>query len=108
MLFVRQVIHFSSYLHFLDKYISPRAMKRNLMPVEDSSVQEGSDEDRNKNDAISDDMVGGMDLSSVFPREDEESENTTNQDSLRQGIQKGKGAKSNTQEQPGTSRAAVT
>ena len=80
------------YLHFLDKYISPRATKSNLMPVEGSSAQEGSEEDVNENDAISDDTVADMDLSSVIPREDEESESTTDQDSMRQGIRKEKRA----------------
>ena len=86
------------YLHFLDKYISPRATKTNLMPVEGSSAQEGSEEDVNENDAISDDTVADMDLSSVIPREDEESESTTDQDSMRQGIWKEKSAQSSSKQ----------
>ena len=62
MFFVRQVIH------------SHRATKSNLMPVEDSLAQEGSY-----------DTVVDMELSSVLPREDEES--TTDQDSLRESEQ---------------------
>ena len=86
------------YLHFLDKYISPSATKSNLMPVEGSSTQEGSEEDVNENDAISDDTVADMDLSSVIPREDEESESTTDQDSMRQGIRKEKSAQSSSKQ----------
>ena len=44
------------YLQFLDKYISPRATKSNLMPADDSSAQEGTDED-NEEDAVSDDRA---------------------------------------------------
>lgn len=62
--------------------------------MKDSLAQEGSDEDVNENDTIGDDMVVDMDLSSVIPREDEESESTTDQDSLRQGIWKDKDAQS--------------
>lgn len=36
------------------------------MPVEDSSAQEGSEEDVNENNAISDDTVANMDRSSVI------------------------------------------
>ena len=39
------------YLHVL--VISPRTMKSNLMPVEDSLALEGSYEDINENDSIS-------------------------------------------------------
>ena len=62
------------------------ATKSKLMPVKNSLTQEGRDEDVNENDTISDDTVVDMDLSSVTPREDEESESTTDQDSLRQEI----------------------
>lgn len=83
------------------------------MPLKDSSAQEGSDEDINENDTISDDTVVDMDLSSVIPREDEESEGTTDQDSLRQGIWKNKGAQSSSSSQnkqkkdTGASRAVL-
>ena len=70
------------------------ATKSKLMPVKDLLAQEGSDEDVNKNDTISVDTVVDMDLSSVIPREDEESESTTDHESLRQGIWKDKDAKS--------------
>ena len=62
--------------------------------MKDSLAQEGSDEDVNENDTIGDDMVVDMDLSSVILREDEESESTTDKDSLRQGIWKDKDAQS--------------
>lgn len=39
-----------------------------------------------------------MDLSSVIPREDEESESTTDQDSMRQGIRKEKSAQSSSKQ----------
>lgn len=99
------------YFHFLDKYISPRATKSNLTPVEGSSAQEGSEEDVNENDAISDDTVADMDLSSVIPREDEESESTTDQDSMRQGKKKvhslHRSSPDSQKKHAGTSRAAA-
>lgn len=81
--------------------------------MKDSLAQEGSDEDVNENDTIGDDMVVDMDLSSVIPRKDEESESTTDQDSLRQGIWKDKDAQSSSsspnrqKKDTGASRAAL-
>ena len=57
------------------------------MPVDDSLQQESSDEEVN-DDAVSDDTADAMDLSVVIPREDEESESTRDQDSLRQEYRK--------------------
>ena len=58
---------------FLDKCISPRATKSNLMPVDDSSVKEGTDED-NDEDAVSDDRATAMDISAISQSEDTKSE----------------------------------
>ena len=55
------------------------------MPVDDSSAQEGSDED-NKEDAVSDDRATAMDISAISQSEDTESESTTEQDSLNEGV----------------------
>ena len=81
------------YLHFLDKYISPRATKSNLMPADDSSAQEGTDED-NEEDAVSDDRATAMDISAISQSEDTESESTTEQDSLIEGVLENKSAQS--------------
>ena len=55
------------------------------MPVDDSSAQEGTDED-NEEDAVSDDRATAMDISAISQSEDTESESSTEQDSLNEGV----------------------
>ena len=62
------------------------------MPVDDSSVKEGTDED--KEDAVSDDRAAAMDISAISQSVDTESESTMEQDSLIEGLLENKSAQS--------------